>query len=127
MTVTGHIPEGMTAIEGVNDGMDQINHIQYEMPYFTHSVLGADGKPDRTKPPVLEIDGPRAKELIQVLKDHHTILDPTVALFESFMNTVPLDKLEPGVDHLPHNCMRHSIIHRLRQTALRWQRRGGGR
>ncbi len=101
MTVTGHIPEGMTAIEGVNDGMDQINHIQYEMPYFTHPVLGADGKPDRTKPPVLELDGPRAKELIQVLKDHHTILDPTVALFESFMNTVPLDKLEPGVDHLP--------------------------
>jgi hypothetical protein len=101
MTVTGHIPEGMTAIEGVNDGMDQINHLQYEMPYFTHPVLGADGKPDRTKAPVVELDGPRAKELIQVLKDHHTILDPTVALFESFMNTVPLDKLEPGVDHLP--------------------------
>jgi hypothetical protein len=101
MTVTGHIPEGMTAIEGVNDGMDQINHIQYEMPYFMHPVLGADGKPDRSKAPVLELDGPRAKELIQVLKEHHTILDPTVALFESFMNTAPLDKLEPGVDHLP--------------------------
>ena len=34
MTVTGHIPEGMTAIEGVHDGMDQINHITYELPYF---------------------------------------------------------------------------------------------
>ena len=29
MTVTGHIPEGMTAYDGVNDGMDQINHIQF--------------------------------------------------------------------------------------------------
>ncbi len=82
MTVTGHIPEGMTAIEGVDDGMDQINHIQYELPYFSHPVLGADGKPDRTKAPVLELDGPRAKDLISTLKPHHTVLDPTVALYE---------------------------------------------
>jgi len=101
MTVTGHIPNGMTAIDGVNDGMDQINHIQYEVPYFTHPALGADGKPDRTKPPVLDLDGPRAKELIAALKAHHTILDPTVALFETFMNTVPLNQLEPGLDHVP--------------------------
>jgi hypothetical protein len=101
MTVTGHIPEGMTAIDGISDGMDQINHLQYELPYFTRPVLGADGKPDRSKPPVVEPDGPQAKELIAALKAHHTILDPTVALFETFMNTVPLDQLEPGIDHLP--------------------------
>ena len=28
MTVTGHIPIGMNAYEGVDDGMDMINHIQ---------------------------------------------------------------------------------------------------
>ena len=101
MTVTGHIPEGMTALDGVSDGMDQINHIQYEMPYFTDPVLGADGKRDRTKPPVLDLDGPRAKELIAALQAHHTVLDPTAALFESFMNTLPLNQLEPGIDHVP--------------------------
>ena len=101
MTVTGHIPEGMTAIDGVNDGMDQINHITYESPYFMHPVLGADGKPDRTKPPVLEVDGPRAKGLIAALQAHRTVLDPTMVVFESDFNTVPLDQLEPGVDHLP--------------------------
>ena len=53
MTITGHIPEGMTAIEGVHDGMDQINHISYELPYFSHPVLRADGKPDRTQASVL--------------------------------------------------------------------------
>ncbi len=100
MTVTGHIPEGMTAVEGVNDGMDQINHIQYEYPYFAHWPTGADGKPDRTKPPIVELDGPKAKELIAALLAHHTVLDPTMALFETFMNTVPLDQLEPGVDHV---------------------------
>jgi imidazolonepropionase-like amidohydrolase len=100
MTVTGHIPEGMTAIEGIDDGMDQINHIQYEMPYFAHQPLDADGKPDRTKPPIVEPDGPKAKELIAAFKAHHTLLDPTMALFESFLNTVPLDQLEPGLDHV---------------------------
>ncbi len=100
LTVTGHIPEGMTAIEGVHDGMDQINHIAYEFPYFMHPVLGADGKPDRSKPPVLELDGARAKDLISTLQVHRTILDPTLALFEMNLHTNPLNQLEPGVDHV---------------------------
>ncbi len=29
MTVTGHIPNGMNAYEGVEDGMDMINHLHY--------------------------------------------------------------------------------------------------
>ena len=101
MTVTGHIPIDMTAIEGVHDGMDQINHISYELPYFARPVLGADGKPDRTKAPVLELDGPRVKDLISTLQVHHTVLDPTVALYETFTNTKPLNQLEPGIDHVP--------------------------
>jgi imidazolonepropionase-like amidohydrolase len=101
MTVTGHIPEGMTAVDGINDGMDQINHISYEVHSFAHAVVGADGKPDRSKPPVLELDGPKAKELIAALQAHHTVLDPTMAVFESFMHTVPLIQLEPGIGHLP--------------------------
>jgi Amidohydrolase family len=100
LTVTGHIPNHMTAIDGVNDGMDQINHIQYELPYFTHPQLGADGKPDRTKPPILDLDSSRTHDLITTLKTHSTVLDPTVALFETFMHTVPLDQLEPGIDHV---------------------------
>jgi imidazolonepropionase-like amidohydrolase len=90
----------MTAIDGINDGMDQINHISYETPYFSHPALGADGKPDRTKPPVLERDGPRARELIDALKAHHTVLDPTMALYESFSHTRPLEELEPGITHV---------------------------
>ncbi len=100
LTVTGHIPNGMTAIDGVNDGMDQINHIQYLLPYFTHQPIGPDGKPDRTKPPVLDLDSPRARDLIATLKAHYTVLDPTTALFETFMHTEPLNQFEPGIDHV---------------------------
>src|SRR6185369_17443031 len=91
----------MTAVEGVNDGMDQINHISYDLPYFTRSVLQPDGKPDRSKPPILDLDGPRSKDLISTLQAHHVVLDPTVALYELFMHTKPLDQLQPGITHLP--------------------------
>jgi hypothetical protein len=101
MTVTGHIPEGMTAIEGVHDGMDQINHITFEEPYFFHPVPRTFSQTDHSEPPVVELNGPRAKDLISTLQAHHTILDPTIALFETFSNTVPLRQLEPGIDHLP--------------------------
>jgi len=101
MTVTGHIPEGMTAIEGVNDGMDQINHIAYELPYFARTVLGPDGKPDRAQAPVPELNGPRVKDLISTLQFHHTVLDPTVALYEIFLITKPLVQVEPGIGHVP--------------------------
>jgi amidohydrolase family protein len=100
MTVTGHIPEGMTTIEGINDGMDQVNHISYELPYFTQTVLNSEGQPDGTKPPVLDLHGPRARDLLSTLKAHHTILDPTLAIYETFMNTAPLDQLEPGLAHV---------------------------
>ena len=100
MTVTGHIPDGMTAIEGVDDGMDQINHIEFVEPYFRRLLSGPDGKPDYTKAPVLEVNGPRAKELIASLRAHHTILDPTVALYEIVEHTKPLNQLEPGLDHV---------------------------
>jgi len=126
MTVTGHIPDGMTAIDGVNDGMDQINHIQYELPYFTQQPKSADGKPDRTKPPTVDFDGPRAKELIAVLKAHHTVLDPTVALFETFLHTKPLDQLEPGLDHVPAQLKEAldspaAPAERAALTEARWQ------
>ena len=120
MTVTGHIPDGMTAIEGVNDGMDQINHIDYEVPYFRRPLPGADGKPDPTKPPVLEINGPRAKELIDCLLAHHTILDPTVALYESFEHIRNHStNLSLAWITLPRSCERLSTRHPRLRTRRR--------
>ena len=101
MTVTGHIPNGMTAIDGINDGMDQINHVSYVTPYIVRPGVGADGKPDSAAQPVAEPDGPRAKELMGAMKAHHTVLDPTVALYEMMIHSKPMDQLEPGIDHLP--------------------------
>ena len=42
MTVTGHVPEGMTAIQGVEAGMDQINHFG---PVYQAVRSAGDGGP----------------------------------------------------------------------------------
>lgn len=101
LTVTGHVPTGMTALEAVNDGMDQINHIQYLVPYFSSSTQGANGKPDRKVPLQLDFEGERAAHLIAELKQHRTVVDPTMVVYESFQPTKPLDELEPGMALLP--------------------------
>ena len=78
MSVTGHIPEGMTAIEGVNDGMDQINHISLRIAVFHSHNPGTRRQAGPLESlSVLELHGPRVNDLISTLQSHHTVLDPT--------------------------------------------------
>jgi imidazolonepropionase-like amidohydrolase len=93
MTVTGHIPNGMNAFDGVNDGMDQINHIGYAM-----SVMRA-GNASRFDPA-----SPEARKAIQFFQEHHTVVDPTVSWNELLGR--PTDEeiasFEPGFARLPY-------------------------
>jgi len=93
MTVTGHIPDGMNAIQGVEAGMDQINHIQYLVQLFEKP------KPNKTDPPTVDFTSPETQKQLQFFVDHHTVVDPTVALFELFLAPPdrPIPSFEPGV------------------------------
>jgi len=105
MTVTGHIPNGMTAYDGVNDGMDQINHIHY----ILDMLLPANVDPMKLKWPdrlkmmaSLDVNSKQGKKAIAFLKQHNTVIDPTMGLME-FQNRpadVPADKMEPGIGHV---------------------------
>jgi imidazolonepropionase-like amidohydrolase len=88
MTVTGHIPEGMNAIEGIEDGMDQINHVRYLTEVMADPKTGT-----------VSGDSPQAKKVIKLLLEHHTVVDPTVALFEIISHSTdkPLSAFEPGI------------------------------
>jgi imidazolonepropionase-like amidohydrolase len=107
MTVTGHIPEGMTAYDGVNDGMDQINHIHYVFDLlkpkdFNEKAAKASPGERAEMMASLDVNSDAGKEAVAFLKEHHTVIDPTMALFE-FMRRpadVPANKNEPGVDHV---------------------------
>ncbi|HEY6338771.1 MAG TPA: amidohydrolase family protein, partial [Candidatus Sulfotelmatobacter sp.] len=107
MTVTGHIPQGMTAYDGVNDGMDQINHIQYVYDMlkpkdFNEKAAKASPSERAEMMASLDVNSDAGKQAIAFLKEHNTVIDPTMALFE-FMRRpadTPADKSEPGVDHV---------------------------
>jgi len=121
MTVTGHIPRGMNAYQGVADGMDQINHISFIQQMTctptdtTYSLLALFQERlcfflQARRP--LTMDMPGVQKAIAFLVEHHTVVDPTIALYE--LNAHPADQpvsaFEPGVDKVAPE-LRQSLTH----------------
>ena len=102
MTVTGHIPRGMNAYQGIGAGMDQVNHIS-----FIQQMMR-----DRSDTMPLTMDMPEAQKAIAFLVENHTVVDPTIALYE--LNAHPADQpvsaFEPGVDKVAPE-LRQSLTH----------------
>jgi imidazolonepropionase-like amidohydrolase len=100
MTVTGHVPEGLNAYQVIEAGQDQINHIGY-IADIMRKPLAADAKRlERMKAAAdIDLNSPEAQKAISFLKEHHTVIDPTVALSEFYTATTakPTASFEPGV------------------------------
>jgi imidazolonepropionase-like amidohydrolase len=77
----------MNAIQGIESGMDQINHIMYLTAVMvdpqTHTI---------------DPDSPRVKSFIKLLQEHHTVVDDTLALLEilTHATNTPISTFEPG-------------------------------
>ncbi len=101
MTVTGHVPEGLNAFQTIAAGQDQINHIHYVIDIM-HAPFPADmSRSDRTKALAnIDLDSPEARKAVAFLKEHNTVVDPTIALFELYAATTakPPASFEPGVN-----------------------------
>ncbi len=101
MTVTGHIPNGMDAYQGVEAGMDQINHIQYISPIMHPPFPSSMSQTDRMKAiGSMDLSSPEALHAVAFLKQHGTVVDDTLALFELFNASAdhPVQSFEPGVE-----------------------------
>ncbi|RDI99593.1 amidohydrolase [Dyella solisilvae] len=95
MTVTGHVPEGMTSAQVVEDGYDGINHIHYVARDLLHI--------ERGKPlPPLDFDTPAASSQLALFRQHHTVIDDTISLNEIQLHpaSTPLASIEPGITHV---------------------------
>jgi imidazolonepropionase-like amidohydrolase len=90
MTVTGHVPKALNAFEGVEDGMDQINHLNY-----VSNMMRAPGN-DRAP---VDVNSEVAQTAIRFFKDHHTVVDPTAGWGEmaSHSKQVDVASFEPGI------------------------------
>jgi imidazolonepropionase-like amidohydrolase len=101
MTVTGHIPEGLNAFQTIEAGQDQINHIQYVADIMHAPLPEGTSRAERRKALAdLNLDSPDAAKAVSFLKDHHTVVDPTIALSELFTATTAKSpaSFEPGVE-----------------------------
>ncbi len=103
MSVTGHIPEGLDAYQAIEAGQDQINHIDY-VANIMHATLPENASHlDRFKAGAnIDLESPEAKKALAFLKEHHTVVDPTLALMEFFTATTakPPASFEPGVNKI---------------------------
>jgi imidazolonepropionase-like amidohydrolase len=103
LTVTGHVPTGVGAVQAVTDGQDQINHISF----MTRAFAAGDLPPTEGGSKLIRaIDAydptsPAARKLAGWFAAHHTVLDPTVALGELGLPHAELAQREPGLATLP--------------------------
>jgi imidazolonepropionase-like amidohydrolase len=102
MTVTGHIPIGMTAYDGVNDGMDQINHLQYISALLLPKDFDAKKAtfPERLQTMAsIDVNSAAGQQAMRFLKEHGTVIDPTMSLFEMQFrpSDQPATNIEPGL------------------------------
>jgi imidazolonepropionase-like amidohydrolase len=102
MSVTGHIPLGLTLREGLDAGMDQVNHIVFILdamvPESTLRGLSSAAARAQAKAAV-DVQSALAQDIVQHLKQHDIVVDPTVALTElqNASRAHPIASIEPGV------------------------------
>ncbi|MFL6237247.1 MAG: amidohydrolase family protein [Thermoanaerobaculia bacterium] len=113
LRVSGHIPNGMSAEQAVRAGFDEIQHANFLVLNFL------DPKIDTRTPArfsevaqhaaELDLGSPRVKSFIALLKEHHTVSDPTLGAFEGMFigEAGKVDpSLAPVADRLPPQVQR---------------------
>ena len=103
MSVTGHVPDGLDAFQTIGAGQDQINHISY-VADIMHPLLPPDADRAAHKMATIAIDlaSAEARNAVEFLKTHGTVIDPTLAIFEIHEATTerPVASIEPGADYI---------------------------
>ncbi len=103
LRLSGHIPVHMTAAGAVRDGYDEIQHINMLFLNFLGDTL-------ETRTPMrfiavgrygpdLDLASDSVRAFLQLLKDHKTVIDPTLATFEG-MFTVGPGTLDAGAERI---------------------------
>lgn len=92
LTVTGHIPDGMNLEQGVDSGMDMVNHVQYVVP-----ILAVK------KNKLVDWNDPKTAAGLDFIKEHGTVIDPTLGVFEMVLRSVKdtITNMEPAFYSLP--------------------------
>lgn len=114
LRVSGHVPNGLSAQKFVEAGADELQHANFLFLNFL-----ADDKVDTRTPQrfttvadravEIPLDGKPMQDFIAVLREHHTVIDPTLMTFEGMFLDRP-GRMGPTyydtVDRLPATWQR---------------------
>jgi len=132
MRVSGHVPAFMRSDEAIRAGYDEIQHINQLMLAFfvgpkddtrtlTRFYLLADNAYK------LDLNSPRVKDLMQLMLEHQTVLDATLAAFEGSF-TQKQGEMNPSyaavAAHVPvavARGWRENSMNLTDQNATRWR------
>jgi hypothetical protein len=104
LRVSGHVPAFMSARQFVEDGADEIQHLNFIVLNF----LFPEVKETRNRDRFIKVaeharefppDRVEVREFIQFLKRHHTVLDPTINVFEGLFCGNP-SAITPGLEEI---------------------------
>lgn len=113
MRVSGHIPAGMIAEQAIRAGFDEMQHMNFVFLNFMPDVKETRN-PSRFIEPAkrsagIDVNSKQVKDFIALLKEHKTVIDPTLVAFEG-MITARNGKPDPSfariIDRLPSNVRR---------------------
>jgi hypothetical protein len=93
LRVSGHIPSGMFADQAVEAGYDEIQHANFLMLNFLRDVTVTNGRQRFTavaeRAATVDLQSAPVRQFIELLRDRHTTLDPTLSVFEKMFLSRP--------------------------------------
>jgi len=104
LRVSGHVPAFMSARMFVDAGADEIQHLNFIVLNFLFDQVKDTRGPTRftavgEHARELGPDDPKVQEFIAFLRAHHTVLDPTMNVFEALLCGDPT-AITPGLEDI---------------------------
>lgn len=101
LRVSGHVPAFMTMQQAVEQGYDEVQHANFWFLNFLFDTVPDTRTPARFTAVAehaaeLDLNSERVRAFVQFLKEHHTVLDPTVGVFEEMFVARP-GVMSPGM------------------------------
>ncbi len=114
LRVSGHIPNGMIASQFVEDGADEVQHINFIFLNFLASQVKDTRTPERftavgANAAKLDLNSKEVSDFIVLLLQHHTTVDVTLATFEGMFTGRPgqvSPDFAPVLNRLPAQVQR---------------------
>src|SRR5438876_2611849 len=104
LRVSGHVPAFMSARQFVESGADEIQHLNFIVLNFLFPEVQETRNRDRfikvaERAQEFTPDKPEVSDFINFLRQHHTVLDPTINIFEGLFSGDP-SATTPGLEKI---------------------------